>query len=109
MRRSRFQRHVGHKNTICSMRMHRIVPFFMKNRQKLSVFWSKIEFFDFRQAVEDPPPYLGGAGCEQAGGRGKWITRTEFAACVCTKVCHFSSKKWPFSGQKLSLLATDKQ
>ena len=28
----------------------------MKNRPKMAMFWSKIEFFSLRQAVEDPPP-----------------------------------------------------
>ena len=36
--------------------MHQNLPFFMKNRPKMAVFWSKIEIFGFRQSVEDPPP-----------------------------------------------------
>ena len=37
------------------MWMHQTLPFLMKNRPKMAVFCSKTEFFDFRQAVEDPP------------------------------------------------------
>ena len=56
MQHSRFQRHTDDENTICSIRMHQNLPFFMKNRPKKAFFWSKVEFFGFRQAVEDPPP-----------------------------------------------------
>ena len=38
--------------------MRKNLPFFMKNRPKMAFFWSKIEVFGFRQAVEDPPPIL---------------------------------------------------
>ena len=34
-----------------------------------------------------------GAGCEKAGFRGIQVTKTQFAACVCTKIRHFSWKK----------------
>ena len=49
---------MDHENTICSMCMHQNLPFFMKKRPKMAMFWSKIEFFSLRQAVEDPPPNL---------------------------------------------------
>ena len=59
-----------------------------------------------------PPPYFEGAGCERAGCRGINITKIRFTASVCTKICHFSCKngqKWPFFGQQLSFLASEKQ
>ena len=40
------------------LRMHQNLPFFMKNQPKMAPFWSKIEIFGFRQAVEDPPPIM---------------------------------------------------
>ena len=40
------------------------------------------------------------------------VTNKNCTACMCSKKCHFSSKRgqnWPFYGQKFSLLASDKQ
>ena len=37
-----------------------------------------------------PIPHFEGAGYEKAGCRGTYITKTQFTACVCTKMCHFS-------------------
>ena len=45
MQRSWFQADTDHKNTIYSIRMHQIVPFFMKKRPKMVIFWPKNEFF----------------------------------------------------------------
>ena len=69
-------------------------------------------FFGFSQAVEDPPPYFEGAGCEEACCRQTQVTKTQYTASVCTKICHVSCKNgqtWPFFGQKLSFFASDKQ
>ena len=49
----------GYENKICSMFMHRNLPFFMKERPKMAMFWSKIEVFGFIYTVQDPlPPIL---------------------------------------------------
>ena len=56
------------------MLMHQNLPFFMKNCPKMAAFWSKIEFFGFRQAFEDPPPYFEGPGLEETGCRSTQIT-----------------------------------
>ena len=58
MQRGRLYAYTDHEKKICSMRMHQNLPFFMKKRPKMAFFWSKIEFFGFRQEVEDPPPLL---------------------------------------------------
>ena len=63
---------------------------FNEKTAKNGRLWSKIEFFGLRQAFEDPPPYFEGAGCEKAGFRQTEITKTQFTACVCTNICHFS-------------------
>ena len=39
---------------------------------------------------------LTSAGCERAGYRGTAITKKQFTACICTKICHFHGK----NGQK---------
>ena len=51
-----FWRHTDHETSIYSMRMHQNLSFFMKKRPKMAFCWSKIEFFSFRYAVEDPSP-----------------------------------------------------
>ena len=48
----------------------------------MAAFWSKIEFFGFRQAIENPPPYFEGAGCKKAGSRERQITKTQFTAYI---------------------------
>ena len=48
----------------------------------MAAFWSKIEFFGFRQAIENPPPYFEGAGCKKAGTRERQITKTQFTAYI---------------------------
>ena len=70
MQGSRLYGHWDHTNTIYSIRMHQNSPFCMKNRPKMAVFWPKIDFFGFRQASEDHPPYFEGAGCGESGCRG---------------------------------------
>ena len=37
--------HTDDENTICSICMYQNFPFFMKNRPKMAVIWSKIEGF----------------------------------------------------------------
>ena len=67
MQKNRLGRHTDQQNSIYSMRMYQNLPFFMKKRPKMAVFWSKIECFSLRQAVQDPhPPYVEGSGCEKA-------------------------------------------
>ena len=56
MQRRRLSRHT--ENLIYSIRTYPKLPFFMKKRPKMAVWWSKIEFFGLGQAVEDPPPIL---------------------------------------------------
>ena len=56
MQKDRFWRHMDHENNLYSIGMHQNVPFFLKKRGKMAVFWSKIEFFGLRKTVEDPPP-----------------------------------------------------
>ena len=58
MQRSRLQRHTDQKNLIYSIRRYQNLPFFMKNRPKMAVLWSKIEFFGLGEAVEDPLPHM---------------------------------------------------
>ena len=59
MRKSMLQADTDHENTIYSIRMHQKLPFFIKkNGQKWPFFWSKIDFFGFSQAVEEPPPIV---------------------------------------------------
>ena len=55
MQNNRLEEYRDHTNTIYSIRMHQNLPFFMEKRPKMSVFWSKIDFFGFRQAVADLP------------------------------------------------------
>ena len=64
MQKSMLYGHTDRPNTIDSIRMHQNLPFFNKNLLKMAVFWSKMEFSGLRQAFEDRPPYLEGAGCE---------------------------------------------
>ena len=99
----------------------RILPNDEKTSKELAVFWSKVEFFGLRQAVEDhfpskigrkrqffgqklnffafsqavedPPFFFEGAGCEKAGCRHTEIRKTQFIASICTKNSHFSWKK----------------
>ena len=67
-----------------------ICHFSWKKRLKMAISWSKNVFFGLRQAVEDPPPYFEGAGCEKASCSHTQVTQTQFTASVCTKICHFS-------------------
>ena len=48
----------------------------------MAAFPSKIAFFGFRQAIENPPPYFEGAGCKKAGSRERQITKTQFTAYI---------------------------
>ena len=63
---------------------------FHEKTAKNGRFWSKIEFLASDKHFKTPPPYFEGAGCERAGFRQTQITKTQFTACVCTKICHFS-------------------
>ena len=82
MRKSRFQAHTDQENTIYSIHMHQKLPFFMKKTAKNGRFLVKIEFFGFRQAIENPPPYFEGAGCKKAGSGERQITKTQFTAYI---------------------------
>ena len=70
-------------------------------------------FFGFVQAVEgSPPPILRVLDAKKAGCMHARTTKAQSTASVCTKICYFSWKncqKWPFLGQKLSILASDRQ
>ena len=45
MRKSRLWGHTDHANTIYSIRMHQNLPFFMKKRPTMAIFWSKVGIF----------------------------------------------------------------
>ena len=45
MRKSRLWGHTDHANTIYSIRMHQNLPFFMKKRPQMAIFWSKVGIF----------------------------------------------------------------
>ena len=64
--------------------------FFMKKRPRMAVFGQKLSFSASDKHLKTPPPYFEGAGCEKAGSRQTQITKTQFTACVCTNICHFS-------------------
>ena len=69
-------------------------------------------FFGFVQAVEGSPPNFEDAGSKKASCMHTRTTKAQSTASVCTKICYFSWKncqKWPFLGQKLSILASDRQ
>ena len=86
--------------------------FHEKKRPQMALFWSHIDFFGFVQAVEGSPPYFEDAGCKIASCMHARTTKAQSTASVCTKICYFSWKncqKWPFLGQKLSILASDRQ
>ena len=59
----------------------------------MAAFWSKIEFFGFRQAIENPPPYFQGAGCKKAGSRERKITKNQFTAYMFHEK---NGQEWPF-------------
>ena len=86
--------------------------FHEKNGQKWPSSGHILIFFGFVQAVERFPPYFEGAGCKRASCMHARTTKAQSTASVCTKICYFSWKncqKWPFLGQKLSILASDRQ
>ena len=64
--------------------------FFMKKRPRMAVFGQKLSFSASDKHLKTPPPYFEGAGCEKAGSRQTQITKTQFTACICTNICHFS-------------------
>ena len=79
---------------------------------KMAVFWSKMEFFSFRQAVETPPTILRVLEAKKQDVEAHRSQKTQFTACVCTKMCHFSLKKRPKMAvfwSKLSCFASDEQ
>ena len=83
-----------------------------KNGHKWPFSGHILIFFGFVQAVEGSPPYFEGAGCKIASCMHARTTKAQSTASVCTKICYFSWKncqKWPFLGQKLSILASDRQ
>ena len=45
MRKSRLKGHTDHANTIYSIRTHQNLPFFMKKRPTMAIFWSKVGIF----------------------------------------------------------------
>ena len=67
--------------------------FHENNGQKWLFFGQKLIFLASDKQLKTPYPYFEGAGCSQAGFRGTQITKTQFTACVSTKICHFSWKK----------------
>ena len=83
-------RHTSGKHNLQHAYAPTFVIFHEKNGQEWPFFWSKIEFFGARQAFEDPPSHFAGAGCKKAGCKGTQMTKTQFAASVCTKTSHFS-------------------
>ena len=88
------QAHTDQENTIYSIHMHQNFPFFMKKRQKMAAFWSKIEFSGFRQAIENPPPYFEGAGCKRAGSGERQITKTQFTAYIFHEKAAKNGRFW---------------
>ena len=113
MRRGRFQGHTDHANTISSIRTHQNLPFLSKKMARNGPFFGHILIFlAFVQAVEGSLPHFEGAGCKKANCMHARTTKAQCTASVCTKICYFSwnnCQKRPFFGQKLSLLASDRQ
>ena len=91
------------------MRKHQNLPFFMKNRPKMAVSWSKIEFFGFRHGVEDPSPRslrVLDAHKQAVGPHRSQEHNLQHVYAPNFAIFH---GKWPFFGQKLSFLPTNKQ
>ena len=76
-------------------KMSAYAPKFAIFHEKSASFWSKIEIFGFRQAVEDPPHYFEGAESERAGCRGRQITKTPIYRICMHKNLPFFIKKSP--------------
>ena len=86
--------------------------FHEKNGHKWPFSGHILTFFGFVQAVEgSPPPILSVLHAKKASCMHARTTKAQSTASVCTKICYFSWKncqKWPFLGQKLSILASDR-
>ena len=86
--------------------------FHEKKRPQMALFWSHIDFFWLcTSSGRIPPPILRVLDAKKASCMHARTTKAQSTACVCTKICYFSWKncqKWPFLGQKLSILASDR-
>ena len=64
--------------------------FVMKKRPRMAAFGQKLSFSASDKHLKTPPPYFEDSGCKRAGSRQTQITKTQFGACICTNICHFS-------------------
>ena len=99
-------RHRSRKHNLQHVYAPTFVIFHEKKRPRMAFFRQRLSSLAPDKHSKTPPPILRVLDAKKQVVRAHRRRKTQFAACVCTKTSHFSSKigqKWPFSGQKFKV------